>query len=125
MANYSRLNSKKHKEITATLLNTDDNDEPLDVPVPLLPLAEYRIPQANSVPLPNRKLQTHSQTQAHTMHITRTETEMCQRSVSRESGSFLFGGPIYEGTFNVTINKNLHVKRRRTMVIDSDSESDD
>jgi hypothetical protein len=40
VANYSRLNSKKHKEITATLLNTDDNDEPLDVPVPLLPLAE-------------------------------------------------------------------------------------
>jgi hypothetical protein len=43
VANYSKLNSKKHKEITATLLNTDDNDEPLVVPVPLLPLAEYRI----------------------------------------------------------------------------------
>ena len=120
MANYSKLNSKKHKEITATLLNTDDNDDPLDVPVPLPPLAEYRIPQAHSVALPNRQLQT----QAHTMHITRTETEMCQKSVSRESGSFLFGGPIYGGTINVTINKNLHVKRRRTMVIDSDSESD-
>ena len=124
MANYSKLNSKKHKEITATLLNTDDNDEPLVVPVPLLPLAEYRILQAHYISLPNRHLQTHSQTQAHTMHITRTETEMCQRSVSREKWSF-FGGPIYGGTINVTINKNLHVKRRRTMVIDSDSESDD
>ena len=41
MANYYKLNSKKHKEITATLLNTDDNDEPLDVPVPLPPIAEY------------------------------------------------------------------------------------
>ena len=76
---------------------------------------------SDSVPLSNRQLQT----QAHTMDITRTETEMCQRSVSRKSGSFLFGGPIYGGTSNVTINKNLHVKRRRTMVIDSNSESDE
>ena len=125
MPNYYKLNSKKHKEITATLLNTDDNDEPLDVPVPLPPLVEYRIPQAHSVPLPNRQLQTHSQAQALSMHITRTETEMCQRSISHKSESFLFGSPIYGGTINVTINKNLHVKRRRTMVIDRDSESDD
>ena len=110
------------------MLNTDDNDDrPLDVPVPLPPLAKYRIPQSRSVSLPNRQLQTHAQTQAHTMHITRTETEMCQRSVSRESheSGSLFGGPIYGGTFNVTINKNLHVKRRRAMVLDSDSESED
>ena len=97
MANYSRLNSKKHKEITATLLNTDDNDEPLDVLVPLLPLAEYRILQAHYIPLPNRHLQTHSQTQAHTMHITRTETEMCQRSVSRENWFFFLAVQSMEG----------------------------
>ena len=97
MANYSRLNSKKHKEITATFLNTNDNDEPLDVSVPLLPLAEYRIPQAHYVPLPNRQLQTHSQIQAHTMHITRTKQKCVKDQSPAKVGHFYLAVQSMEG----------------------------
>ena len=134
MANYSKLNSKKHKEIATSLLNTEvstsEHDEPFNAPVQQSKSCSIPRPQpqtftdaASSMSLP---LGTLSQTHRSTMQITRTETNVYQRSsVSRESASGpLFGGPIYGGTFNININKHVHVKRKRTMVIESDSDSD-